>query len=493
MNHYQRNSLFLFINIIFTIIVTNGPQIGYSAPTRLRRDLHVKFNLNCSLDQCTKQNSNVSAVNLFQVTAKNIESPERTNFIWSTIGGPPMVIAATSYKDSDLMVDWNTLLNSSSTSQHHDPDHNTTTIHTNIDLPKFSALHFDSTPNASIGLMLEKVIIFEPKVDDTTFDENIHDHIEIPWDKLVWDLASKTTYHKDDFLKTTFRLKPGKKFNDGTITIKLAIPRDYKADRQKEVPHLKLNNQSISIVIIVDGISSAGRFKNSLLHMSFVVVVQTPTKNVSIGEVSEPLISDEYTPGVYRMKSVQFTAVADPSATTTTTTTPSPTIDEEDDLNDLKKLSQPTTKLRNELAFFYWKEVAYTDKRKIISKTIDVSDRELEEKDLDTLPTNSTPFYHYFKYQPSDDQIVPKYKMYRIKLNFGRKDSYYSDSKFVDFSFVLGLGAAPEEQIFSFLVKIIIVVCFCLPILVMIAGLSYLMLRKFSRSGDTELLLAAES
>lgn len=386
-----------------------------------------------------------------------------------------MVITTSSSRDSNLLIDWEILLNRTAAEN------------------KTSGFHFDVTPDASIGLMVEKIILF----DDDNGNGLLEPHkkkIEIDWSDIVWDLASRTTYHKDDFLKTHLRMKPKHQYLNGNILVKLAIPRDYKADRQKEVPHLKLNNQSMSMVVIVDGIQPPADFKSTRLAMIFVVVVQSPAKQVSLETETESLISDEYTPGVFRIKSLQFKTKADqqPVAQPTEDIVESNVFAEVD--GERRPLMMSATKaapMGDKLGFLYWKEVAYTDRRKIISRTIDVHDVETQ-MDFDTLPNISQPFYQYFKYSP-ENGTKPNYKLFRFELTFGKSDALYSSTNFTDFSFVFGLGAAPQEQMFSFLVKIIIFVCFCLPILVMLAGLGYLTLRRFRRNGDTELLLAAES
>lgn len=453
---------------------------GECARSRLRNILDVKYNLNCHLPQCNSTDTNKPAVNLFQVVSSNPDLAAKTNFICSNIGGPPMVITTTSSQESQLNINWDMLLNGKQA-----PPNET----------QNSGFHFNVTQDAAIGLLMEKIILFDDTDKSGLFTKD-KPHVEIDWGKIVWDLASKTTYHKDEFLKIVFKMRPNHPYLNGTILVKLAIPRDHKADRQKEVPHLKLKSQSTSIVVLVDGIQPPPSFTNTRLTMTYVVVVQSSSDQVTLDTDSESLISDEYTPGSFRIKSLQFK----------TKRSQTPTIQPTEDNNNAnvyaeiegqastvapivspKQVAIP----KDKLGFLYWKEVAYTDRRKIISRTIDVFDSELEMP-LETLPNISQPFYHYFKYQPASG-VKPMYKLYRFELIFGKGDSTYSSTNFTDFSFVFGLGAAPQEQMFSFLVKMIIFVCFCLPLLVMLAGLSYLMMRRFGRNGDTELLLAAES
>lgn len=470
-------------SIIIFLLQTIHFGLIYSARTRLRNTLDVKFNLDCHLPQCNSLDTNKSAVNLFQVVSSNQESPDKTNFIWSNIGGPPMVITTSSSQESSLIIDWEAILNDKK------PANNET-----------SGFHFNVTQDASIGLLVEKIILFDDTDKSGLFTKE-KPHIEIDWADIIWDLASRTTYQKDDFLKTTLRMRSKHQYLNGNLLVKLAIPRDYKADRQREGPHLKLNNQSISIVIVVDGIQPPPGFKNTRLTMTFVVVVQSPTGAVSVlPPDSESLISDEFTPGVFRIKSLQFKAEQDPNAEISTTTSTEVTgnfdiyagtdgeiTTQSPSLNPRLIPSMPSDRL----GFLYWKEIAYTDRRKIMSRTVDVYDGE-RSMDMSTLPNISQPFYQFYNYKPKSGHM-PRYILYRLDFIFGKSDTTYSSTNFTDFSFVFGLGSAPQEQMFSVLVKIIIFVCFCLPIFVMLAGLGYLMLRRFRRNGDTELLLAAES
>lgn len=477
-----------------------------SARTRFRNTIEVKYNSDCDLALCNGNDTSRSAVNLFQIISSNPDTPAKTNFIWSNIGGPPMVITTSSSQDSSLSIDWNAILNAENNIKAiaDQPLPSTQTSNDTVTTPKpppppprpvTDGFHFKVTQDAAIGLLVEKIILFDDTDKSGSFTKE-KPHIEIDWGQIVWDMASRTTYHKDDFLKTHLRMRPNHKYLNGSLWIKLSIPRDHKADRQKEVPHLKLNNQSISVVIMVDGIQPPANFINTRLAMTFVVVVQSAGDQVTLDTDSESLISDEYTPGVFRIKSLQFRSKQEAS-------TSAPQLEEQSTSSGLiaeidgkpAESVTPTMPMqrinRDKLGFLYWKEVAYTDRRKIISRTIDVFDSEMEMS-MDTLPKISQPFYQFFKHEPLVGP-KPRYKLYRFELIFGKGDSTYSATGFTDFSFVFGLGAAPQEQIFSFLVKVIIFVCFCLPLLVMLAGVGYLMLRRFRRNGDTELLLAAES
>lgn len=446
----------ILLLLLAAILYITNINTSIAARTRLRNVLDVRFNYACPTDikKCNSNDENEPAVNLFQVTSSNPESPDKTNFILSNIGGPPMVIMTSSLHDSKLLVNWKAILETE--------DYNGS-----------DAFHFNETQNAVIGLLLENIIIFDDKNQTGQFTPE-SDNFTIDWARVNWDLASRTTYLKDDFLKITLRMRPDHPYNDtiGNIQIRLAIPRDIKADRQTEVPHLKLGTQSLSVVVIVDNLQPPRAFTNPRLYITFAVVIQSSSP-ITVDTDSEPLISDEYTPGIFKIKSLQFKSKQPPSKTS----------------QDETALLKPANE---NLGFFYWKEVAYTDRRKIISRTIDVFDTTTDYKTLSKLPNISIPFYQFFTHKSNDDSSA-QYYLYRISYMYGKGNTLYSTTNFTDFSFVFGLGTAPREQMFSFLVKIIIFVCFCLPILITIAGVAHLMLRRFRRYGDTELLLAAES
>lgn len=452
---------------LFLLFATVFISQTHSARTRLRNTLDVKFNFKCDEKECNFATDQPgSAVNLFQVASSNPESPDKTNYILSTIGGPPMVIATGSSQESNLIINWETLLR--------DPGREPDELN-------HTGLYFDSAQDASIGLLLQEIILYDDTNGNSEFDPT-EEHHAADMSELNWDLASKSAYTKDDFLKLNFRTKKAIPNISSNFTVKLSIPRDFKADRQKEIPHLKLNNQSISMVIAADGMQIPTSWTRGRLHVAFVVVFQSPKTKVKMNKSKESLISDEYSPGAFRIRSLQL--VTDGKSSNMEN---KPSFDDDAKAPELDK---PVN-----IGFFFWKEVAYTDRRKIISKTIDVIDTETDilswEKDrLKNLTIKSAPFYQYFQQRPMKEPNSD-YKIFILKLNFGREDSNFE--KFVDFSFVFGLGTAPQEQMFSFLVKIIIFICFCLPIVVMVAGLAYLMLKRFSQNSDTELLLAAET
>lgn len=505
---YWSKPTLTFFAIVFILLVIRNTQIE-AARSRSKNNLDVEFNLNCSLPQCKIEDPHKSAVNLFHVIFSNPETPQKTNFIYSNIGGPPMFITSNSAQSSKLLIDWESVLGANS----HDQNSSATVASasatttsaastTPLDKPSTAptntdGLHFNITQDAAMGLLIEKIVLFDDTDKSGSFTKD-KPHVEVDWGQVVWDLASRVTVFKDDFLKTFMRMKTQSKVLNGTFSVKVAIPRNYKADRQQEVPHLKLNKQSMSITVTVDKLQAPSTFKFPRLAITMVVVIQSPTDQVSYDTDSEPLISDEYTPGVFRIKSLQFKTKQEPSATVKDeVATSNAYVEVEGETPEAKAaLNQAPARPKaagekGKLGFLYWKEVAYTDRNKVISRTIDVYDNEIAMS-MDTLPNISQPFYQYFKYQPN---IGPKpyYKLYRFETIYGKGDLTYGSTNYTDFSFVLGLGAAPQEPSFSFLVKFIIFVCFCLPLLVMLTGLGYLLLRRLRRNGDTELLLDAES
>lgn len=142
------------------------------------------------------------------------------------------------------------------------------------------------------------------------------------------------------------------------------------------------------------------------------------------------------------------------------------------------------TESKTESAFMDWKPVAYSSSERIIANTLDVINSNPEEV-LEL--KNSTILMAFFGNN--------NYSAIKFNMTFGSPDDqnyYYDDKKYISFSFVVGLGSPPEQQL-SFLVQMIILVGFGLPVLVMVISALYLIVRKIRKTNREESLLNEES
>ncbi len=133
-----------------------------------------------------------------------------------------------------------------------------------------------------------------------------------------------------------------------------------------------------------------------------------------------------------------------------------------------------------------WKPVAYFQSEKIIANTLDVVDQDLDMFNS-TIPQESQILNAFY----SDSHFINNINVTKLTLTFGSPDDttrYYGDSKYNTYSMVIGLGSPPEQKL-SFLVQMIILVGFGLPLLVMVVSAVYLIVRKIRKRNQDDLLL----
>jgi len=83
------------------------------------------------------------------------------------------------------------------------------------------------------------------------------------------------------------------------------------------------------------------------------------------------------------------------------------------------------------------------------------------------------------------------FKSSRFNFTFGSaKENFYQDSNFTSFSFVIGLDDTPQEQL-SFLVEMLILVGFGLPIVFIIIAALYIGVKRCRKRSSHESILNA--
>jgi len=145
---------------------------------------------------------------------------------------------------------------------------------------------------------------------------------------------------------------------------------------------------------------------------------------------------------------------------------------------DSTKDAEPVT------SFIQWKPVAYVDRERIIANTIDVVHSGVQPNV--NISHDSRILLAYFGNRP--------HSCATFNLTFGAPDdpNYYDDKKYNTFSLVVGLDSPPDQKL-SFLVQMIILVGFGLPLLVMVISALYLIVRKIRKRNYDDLLLSQDS
>ncbi len=81
-----------------------------------------------------------------------------------------------------------------------------------------------------------------------------------------------------------------------------------------------------------------------------------------------------------------------------------------------------------------------------------------------------------------------------FNLTFGASDdtNYYDTNRYNSFSLVVGLDSPPDQKL-SFLVQMIILVGFGLPLVAMVISALYLIVRRIRKRNYDDLLLSEDS
>lgn len=128
-----------------------------------------------------------------------------------------------------------------------------------------------------------------------------------------------------------------------------------------------------------------------------------------------------------------------------------------------------------EQSFIEWKPIAYSKDERIIANTLDVHNSGFASSNL----TNaSLALNAYFN----------KSRAFKYSYTFGNADDPpFNKTSYNSFSIVFGVGQ-PPDQFLSFLVKIIILVGFGLPAIVTVLSALWLVVQKFRKRNDDDLL-----
>lgn len=79
-----------------------------------------------------------------------------------------------------------------------------------------------------------------------------------------------------------------------------------------------------------------------------------------------------------------------------------------------------------------------------------------------------------------------KFAVTKFNMTFETGEEYYSKTNYTSFSFVMAMGQYTEEEGLSFLVKIIIITGFGIPVIAIIASALYLSVKRYRRPSYRE-------
>ena len=215
------------------------------------------------------------------------------------------------------------------------------------------------------------------------------------------------------------------------LTVRIAVFAATGQSRFEELPRLLMSPTSFHVQVTIDG-DPLLNYTNCRLLLD----VELLHRKGDISVVTETTIDDEFSPGVFSVS----TAKVDTSPK----------------------------------SFVQWKPVGYNKADRIIAHTVDTK-VSIDKRNW----TSSSKVVNGYSSR-SDLEISS------LRIAFGAaKDSFYTE--YTGFSFVVGLGT-PEKDGLSFLVQLIIWIGFGVPVLALIAGASYLTVKRIRSRSSRHLL-----
>lgn len=295
-------------------------------------------------------------------------------------------------------------------------------------------------PRNSVGVIVSSIFFWDDTHDDGVFNKSADTISRLDWGTFVLtDITNSTMGSNSQESKATFLL-----INSDNLTISFDVSTQTTAGRAEKLPHLLFTPESFHVEGIVSGESN---FTYKLLRMGMEVTVFHQTRGYSMSR--QRSIDDEYTPGVFSKYTMSFKNNSD------------------------------------ETSYVEWKPVTYSKPERIIAHTLDANFL-LDSEEVMEPPEINLPMSGFYSDFPSNE-----YQVTRYDLTMGsKKEPYFSDSNYTSFSFVSGLGSAPEEKL-SFGVEMIIIVGFGLPLVAMILSALYIVIKRLRR-GKRDLLLEVE-
>ena len=285
-------------------------------------------------------------------------------------------------------------------------------------------------PVNHIGIMLKDVIFWNDTQKAADFNES-EPHVLKDFKDLNQTQEEVLTVNTSSSASAKFE------FRDylSNVTITVTVSAGIESSRYQHIPHLMLTPKSFHVETTITGDPEVVNFTSCRVLLDFVVF----HRNGDVDVTTTTTIDDEFSPGVFSIKTA--TAPTDPHS------------------------------------FMQWKPVAYNRADRIIAHTIDTNvslNTSTDEMDSRVMRGFCSGSVHC--------------QTTNLRAFFGAaKDTFYTDSEFTSFSFVVGLGQ-PDADGLSLLVQLIIWIGFGVPFLALVVGASYLAFKRIRRRSSQFLI-----
>lgn len=404
--------------LVVGLIVLVGLTFSVDCKTSATRKFEVILNPDCPVNEtlCTEANEDGSFNNLLYIKATGEQ--DILHMLYSTIGSFSIIFVKTDLTAA-ITVDWVNLLSNDSAKMLNSIDFTGGSIKSVLPVYSIPTIYEFDDENGDADMT---------KIPNNASYWVVHKTADLIWDKF------ELTYPNETNIGLFHGHSPS---SNGTFQF---LVRYRGIDvREKDLPHSKVDADSSAIDFILDDVTVA--HDTSKFGLSVVYV----GKKVDFTEKEKSSMDDEYTPGTFKLYSVQTSDIA----------------------------------TSEKLSYFQFKPIFYF-----------VKDRTLENSTItkqynlgaETFPEGMASVF----YTMSDKDCVVQALNISLGVSGNKKDGYnYAQSNYSVWSFSVGLGEAPMEKM-SFIVTLVIFIGFGLPALVILAGLVIMIVRKIKNRNQGE-------
>jgi hypothetical protein len=372
------------------------------------RKVEISLNPACNISNCSQPNENGSYSSLLHVklTGQN----DAVHLMYSNLGSFSVMLFRTS-PNAQLTIDWLNLLSGESALM-------------------LGSIKFNEQPLDTAGYEFPSVFEFDDRngtADMTKTPAN--DFFEHKTSNWVW----KEFKTQNDTSGVFEAFYPNL---NGSFRFVLRYPG--KEDRNTDLPHLLLNDQSSSIEFVIDSIEprfNMSKFGLNVVYLTSLNQVQTSSKRT---------IDDEYTPGTFKIWNAEISDSSNSSV------------------------------VRN---FLQWKPVFYFSDPKSLENSTITRQYDLVEKSALSSGLGQVFF---------DSGVNFTAMNISYGLEGDEKDGYfYKQTNYSSWTFSVGLSRPPVEKM-SIVVTVVIIVGFGLPAAVILIGLVVMIAKKLRGSRQSE-------
>ncbi|XP_033121781.1 glycosylated lysosomal membrane protein A-like [Anneissia japonica] len=226
------------------------------------RKLTITYNEGCDIPECNNEND-TNAFNLAHVTA--VGDSDTLHYIWSTIGGPTILLAVTD-QNVNLKINWTRFLQDEDVS---------------------NSISFTVKPTYTMALVMSKLIEFNDTKNTANVSSPSNNVTHITQlNDIHWKIFNDTI----DYKSCSGTFQSVSEISNSSLSVKM---RAYnETGRETSLPHLQYTDNTTQFKFALSNFPS--HFKNPRYAVELLMV--------SDGLVSkhvEKSIDDEYTPAIF--------------------------------------------------------------------------------------------------------------------------------------------------------------------------------------------------